>query len=150
MLIIIEGERRSGKSTLARILSSTIPDAKVIHCTSETPNDFRFFCDIIKASQNRNIICDRFCYGQFAYQDEIERNLTLDSLHRLEVLMLDSQVSIVYCDCSPDTVRKRMLLTGKDSCNGVYRRTPEQVISGFRSILDKSILPVVKYNTDDK
>lgn len=150
MLIVVEGERRSGKSTLISTLKMAIPRARVVHCTAQTPNDFRFFSDIIKAAYTETIICDRFCYGQFAYQSESERALSLESLHRLEVLMLECDTSVIYCDCDAETIVKRMDETGKNSCNGDYVDSVPRILKGFESIFSQSILPVVRYNTGNK
>ena len=65
MLIVLEGCDGSGKTTVARNLQNILPDAEIIHCTRETPNDYSFFWHLIQASKDRHIIADRFCYGQF-------------------------------------------------------------------------------------
>lgn len=146
MLIVLEGERRSGKSTLATLLSRVM-NAEVIHCTSKTPNTYSFFSEIIKASYQRNIICDRFCYGQFAYQDEDERNLDLRLLHKLELEMLSAGTSVIYVQCSPEEIERRILETGRDSANGVYFKSPKEVIKGFDEIFKISMLPIIKYDS---
>ena len=56
MLIVLEGCDGTGKSSIAKLIQAVIPDAEVIHCTAETPNDFKFFSKLIDIGQYRNII----------------------------------------------------------------------------------------------
>lgn len=145
MLIVLEGERRSGKSTIANILKKAMPHAMVIHCTQSTPNDFNFFSEIIRASYNKTIICDRFCYAQFAYQDEADRKLSKEMLHKLEIKMLDAGTSIIYVKADPYTIVRRIEATGKDSYIG--DKSVADVCEAFDKIFKESLLPVQVYNT---
>lgn len=110
MLIVLEGCDGSGKSTIANNLKNLMPDAEVIHCTASTPNDMKFFTDIIKAADCRNIIADRFCYGQFIYQKEHERKLSRRDLTDLEVLMLEHGVKVVHVTAPVRTIEDRLKL----------------------------------------
>ena len=67
MLIVLEGVDGVGKSTIARKLARIL-NARIIHCTKDTPNDYRYFHRILDAATSENVIDDRFCYGQFVYQ----------------------------------------------------------------------------------
>ena len=87
MLVVLEGCDGSGKSTLARFLSK-IMNAEIVHCTASTPNNYDYFLNIIEASKTRNIIADRFCYGQFVYQEAEDRRLNMYQLYKLVVQKL--------------------------------------------------------------
>lgn len=108
MLIVLEGCDGSGKSTLAERLAALL-DASIIHCTTETANTKEFFEAIIKASKEKNIIADRFCYGQFVYQKGKERPLgTIQDLHELEIEMMEAGAKVILVT-SPDEVVNRRL-----------------------------------------
>ena len=93
MLYILEGCDGSGKTTLANQLSKLL-DAEIIHCSTTTPNDYEFFKRIAKNSRVKNVIADRFCYGQFIYQEEKDRPLrkyrgdSIKALGRFETTFL--------------------------------------------------------------
>ena len=108
MLIVLEGCDGSGKTTIANNLKAIMPNAEIIHCTRETPNDMRFFTQLIMAAENRNIIADRFCYGQFVYQTEEERHLTEDELMKLETLMIAQGARVIHVTAPVATMVKRL------------------------------------------
>ena len=131
MLIILEGCDATGKTTLANLLKE-VYNGTIIHCTAETPNNFDFFSEIIYASQYEHIIADRFCYGQFVYQDEEERSIcykevmTLDNkfdnafdsswnaLYILETKMLSHPMKLIYTYSDIDTISNRMIARGEN------------------------------------
>lgn len=134
MLVILEGCDGSGKSTLAKSLAKLL-GAEIIHCTSTTPNDKKFFEGIIEASKTRNIIADRFCYGQFVYQKEKDRPLgSFKNLHRLEVKLLKAGAKIVYVEAPLDEVEKRLKDRGETLINGL---TVADVMYRFEDVLSK-------------
>lgn len=110
MLFVLEGCDGSGKTTVANQLKNILPNAEVIHCTRETPNDRDFFINIIIASTTRNIIADRFCYGQFVYQDESERHLTNSDLMYLESEMIAHGVKVIHVTAPVYEIENRLAL----------------------------------------
>ena len=108
MLIVLEGCDGSGKTTIANNLKAIMPNAEIIHCTAETPNDFDFFKHLILASKERDIIADRFCYGQFVYQAPEERHLTPEELTVLEVGMLSAGAKVIHVTAPVDTLKNRL------------------------------------------
>lgn len=108
MLIVLEGCDGSGKTTIANNLKAVLPNAEIIHCTTTTPNDFEFFKHLILASHNRDIIADRFCYGQFVYQSKEERKLSWEELVALEVAMLSANAKVIHVTAPVDTIKARL------------------------------------------
>lgn len=101
--IILEGIDGVGKTTIAERIKKENPDMnyKIIHCTRHTENDFAYFSSLLLSKEN--IIFDRFCYGQFIYQNKEERYknmwLTLNQLSSLENIINHScKVYYVYTD----------------------------------------------------
>lgn len=113
MLIVLEGCDGSGKSTVARHLQNILPDAEIVHCTRNTPNNWSFFTHLIEAAKTRNIIADRFCYGQFVYQTEAERKLTHDQLLNLEIRMLKSGARVIHVAAPVDEIEDRLAFRGE-------------------------------------
>lgn len=132
MLIILEGWDGAGKTTLAKLLHNVLDESEIIHCTSETPNDEEFFKKIISAAHQRHIIADRFCYGQYVYQEQDDRPLTFyrdkdgtletwegeyEGLHNLEAYMLNQHVPVklIYVYSDPKTIVNRLRTRGEVS-----------------------------------
>lgn len=113
MLYVLEGCDGSGKTTIANHLKNILPNAEIIHCTRETPNDMDFFLNIIAASKTRDIIADRFCYGQFVYQDESERNLSENDLLYLESEMIAHGVKVIHVAAPVDEIEDRLTFRGE-------------------------------------
>lgn len=147
MLIVLEGCDGTGKSTLARSLARVI-GAEIIHCTTSTPNDEEFFEGIIEASKTKNIIADRFCYGQFVYQKEGERPLgSIQNLHRLEIKMLKAGARVVYVEAPLEEVKKRLKERGERVINGL---SVAEVMVRYEDVLsNQSMLGgrLIRWNT---
>lgn len=141
MLIVLEGCDGSGKTTLANKLAAIL-DAEIIHCTTETPNDYSFFSQIIAMAEKRNIIADRFCYGQFVYQKPEERKLDSVDLYHLELYMMNTGARVLYVDCDEPIMKKRLGDRGEVTMKPIkdIRRIYEEVFS-------KSILPITNIDT---
>lgn len=113
MLFVLEGCDGSGKTTVAKHIKNILPDAEIVHCTTDTPNNYKFFKDIIKAAETRDIIADRFCYGQFVYQEPSERNLSYENLLSLEAYMIAHGVKVIHVTASVDEIENRLAFRGE-------------------------------------
>lgn len=158
MLIILEGCDGVGKSTVANKLAKIL-NAEIIHCNRYTPNDVSFFTNIIYASETRNIIADRFCYGQFAYQEEKDRPLgktcegvhelsnrisALENLHRLETLMLGYNCKVIHVTAPLDEIKDRLQLRREKI---IDKLSVEEVVNRFKGIFENSLLEIIEWNT---
>lgn len=143
MLIILEGCDGSGKTTLARSLAKIL-DAEIIHCTSRTPNDKKFFEGVIEASKTKNIIADRFCYGQYVYQKKGDRPLgDYTDLNYLETKLLAAGAKIIHVGAPAHEIEERLAERGEKLINGlsvseVIRKFNE--VFQFHSILGDSVI----------
>ena len=142
MLYVLEGCDGTGKTTLAKRLAPIL-DAEIVHCTAETPNDYEFFSQIINAAFGKNIIADRFCYGQFVYQNPEERKLSQEELFRLEAEMLNVGVKLIYVYAGTNTIMDRLISRGEKTVKSV-----DDIKQGFTEVLSRSILTPIPGNTD--
>lgn len=116
MLFVLEGCDGSGKTTVAQQLKNVLPGgAEIVHCTTTTTNDFDFFKGLIEAAKYRHIIADRFCYGQFVYQDEENRNLSWKGLEMLETAMLEAGVKVIHVAAPVETIKARLQVRGENT-----------------------------------
>lgn len=143
MLIILEGCDGTGKSTIAKRLASVL-NAEVIHCNTKTPNDYDFFSEIIYQSRERNIIADRFMYGQFVYQEENQRNLTKAQLYQLEIHLLSAGAKVVLVSATTKDIEARLDSRNEKLINGL---SISEVKDRFYYLMKNSMLPVKLWDT---
>lgn len=115
MLYVLEGCDGAGKTVVANNLKNILPNAEIVHCTRETPNDFDFFMSLIWASETRDIIADRFCYGQFVYQEPKDRHLTEEQLTALETRMIANGARVIHVTASVDEIENRLAFRGEQT-----------------------------------
>ena len=142
MLIVLEGCDGTGKSSIAKLIQAVIPGAEIIHCTAETPNDFKFFSKLIDIGQYRNIILDRGMYGQFVYQSPEDRKLSHKQLRALELNMIRTGAKVVHVTAMKQTVEDRL-----NSRSEVPMHTVSVLLSRFDDLFEKSIMPVITVDT---
>lgn len=152
MLIILEGCDATGKTTLANMLAPLL-NAQIVHSTTETPNDYRYFEELLRASEYTNIIADRFCYSQFVYQDSEHRPLKLvsdeymtfkngwEALHMLECQMLRYNTKVIYCYADAGVVAERMIARGEDPV------CIDEILCGYRDLWKKTLIQPIWYKT---
>lgn len=120
MLIILEGVDGSGKSTIAEFLAGIL-GAKIVHCSMKTENTKEFFENILSASKKQHIIADRFCYGQYVYQDPEDRPMgDIKNLHSLELQMMTNyDVRVLYVTADTRVIETRLENRKEKIINGL-------------------------------
>lgn len=139
MLIVLEGIDGAGKTTLANLLANLM-DAEVIHETK--PRPFYHYYGIIQQSKSRNIIADRFFWGQFVYQEPSERCLSLRELRALENELAKNAAKLVYVT-APDVVIKQRLDSRKEALSLSF----ETLSEGYAWLINTAVCPIINYNT---
>lgn len=142
MLFVIEGCDGTGKSSIAKLIQAVMLDAEIIHCTAETPNDFKFFSKLIDIGKYRNIILDRGMYGQFVYQSPEDRKLSHKQLRSLEMRMLSTGAKVVHVTAMQQTVEDRL-----NNRSEVPMHTVSVLLSRFDDLFEKSLMPVITVDT---
>ena len=144
MLIVLEGVDGSGKTTLANELAAIL-GADIIHCTKDTPNDWDYFSAIISMSEDRHIIADRFCYGQFVYQDEADRHLTEHELRGLEMRLDEAGARVVYVYAPEEVIQARL-----DARDETPMRPLKELLAGYEKVWERSLLPITRVTSVPK
>ena len=142
MLIVLEGCDGTGKTSIAKLIQAVMLDAEIIHCTAETPNDFKFFSKLIDIGQYRNIILDRGMYGQFVYQSPEDRKLSHKQLRALELNMIRTGAKVVHVTAMQQTVEDRL-----NSRSEIPMHTVSVLLSRFDDLFEKSLMPVITVDT---
>lgn len=153
MLYVIEGCDATGKTTLANMLSPLL-DAQIVHCTTKTPNNFKFFNELIYAAREVNIVADRFCYGQFVYQDSEYRPLKPDlsderypfadeweALYDLETRMLSQGTKLIYVTADAGVIAERMIARGENP-NGI-----DEILNGYKELWKHTLIQPIYFRT---
>lgn len=141
MLIVLEGVDGVGKTTLATLLSKTM-NAGIIHATRETPNDWDWFSEIMDLAKEKNIIADRFFWGQFVYQSQNERKLTYSQLHELEQRLTREGGQLIYVTADPADIKARLGARAE-----VLSLPLDTLQARYKFRVYTSECPVVIYNT---
>jgi thymidylate kinase len=145
MLIVLEGCDGAGKTTLARKLAKFM-QAEIVHCTAETPNDWEFFSGIIRKSKEKNIIADRFCYGQFVYQHRDDRPLQLVDLTLLESRIKEAGGTVVLV-----TAPIWLLQTRLRERSETTEIPVEEIQDRFLQFMGRRKgIPILRYDTYEK
>lgn len=148
MLIVLEGCDGTGKTTLMNILKSCYPIDETIHCTAETPNTYEYFYDIVRRSKHKNIICDRFFWGQFVYQKLSERKLTTVQLHALysEMRICNPDNRIILVEAGLDDILNRLNKRAE-----VTELPVQTIVQKFRELACRACyrVPVLLYNSSN-
>lgn len=145
MLIVLEGCDGVGKTTLANTLKMCY-NMKYMHCTADTPNDYKFFKDIILRGVHEDIICDRFFWGQFVYQKPEERHLSKEELLKLYNLfsIMNRRNKIILVEAPYDRVIRTLHYRKEQTVLPVT-----EIVLRFKEIALESCndIPVYSYNS---
>lgn len=141
MMIVLEGIDGVGKTTLANLLSK-IYNAGIIHATRETPNDWAWFSEIMDLAKDRNIIADRFFWGQFVYQNPEERNLNWEQLRELEHRLNQEDGKMIYVTADPVDIAIRL-----GSRAEVLSLPLDTLKARYQLCVNTADCPVIVYNT---
>jgi len=137
VLWVLEGCDGTGKSTLARNLAGLF-EARIVHCSC--PYDHEFFSELIDKSKEYNIIADRFCYGQFVYQEIADRRLTWSDLTRLERRMIQLGAKVIFVDEDTKVVKDR-LSKRKENMD------VDKIRKGFKELFERTLIVPVYWKS---
>ena len=110
MNIVIEGCDGTGKSTLAKFLAERFG---LYYWHESAPRSFDEYCQMLKAG---GVVFDRFCFGQFMYNEIPDRKMNDQALRTLvRDVFPETNTLLIYVDCSTEEIIKRLIARGEGS-----------------------------------
>lgn len=110
MNIVIEGCDGTGKSTLAKFLAERFG---LYYWHESAPRSFDEYCQMLKAG---GVVFDRFCFGQFVYNEIPDRKMNDQALRTLvRDVFPETNTLLIYVDCSTEEIIKRLIARGEGS-----------------------------------
>jgi thymidylate kinase len=143
MNIIIEGCDGTGKSSIASHLCKMFG---MYYWHESQPKTFDEYCQMLEPG---GVVFDRFCFGQFVYNEPEQRKLTPEELYRLvhEVFPKTNTV-LLYVDAHTETIIERLIARGEGS-----RTIEEEMVKyiknirgTYRSVLRQADAPYIEIN----
>lgn len=111
MNIVIEGCDGTGKSTIAKHLAERF---NFYYWHESQPRTFDEYCQMLGGAGTRGIVFDRFCFGQFVYNDPEERKLTPKELKKLVTeVFAQTGTILLYVDAKTDAIINRLIQRGE-------------------------------------
>ena len=134
MNIIIEGCDGTGKSTLAKYLCDILG---LRYWHESMPRTFAEYKSMLEYG---GMVFDRFCLGQFIYNEEKDRKLTEQELTTLvSEIFPKTNTILIYVDCSTDTIIQRLIQRGEGN-TGVrtaMEKWVKNIRGSYRELLSK-------------
>lgn len=110
MNIVIEGCDGTGKSTLAKFLAETFG---LYYWHESAPRSFDEYCQMLKSG---GVVFDRFCLGQFVYNEPQDRRMNEEALKTLvQQVFPETKTLLLYVDCPTEEIIKRLIARGEGS-----------------------------------
>lgn len=141
-IIILEGCDKTGKTTLAKKLSSKL-GYKIIHLGVPPENGyFKILRDLIEGNEE-GVIFDRFHWGDFVYRGLTKpgRSLTFAEFTELEAKLRAMNAMTIYCYDSAKGIAKRF-----DEEDLIKASDIPLILSRYNKLLRKTKLDTYYYN----
>lgn len=125
MNIVIEGCDGTGKTTLAQFLAERFG---LRYWHESAPRTFEEYKAMLECG---GTVFDRFCFGQFVYNDEKDRKITKVELQKLVTEVFPrTGTLLIYVDLSTDEIVQRLIKRGEGS--PAVRQDMERWIKNIR------------------
>lgn len=135
MNIVIEGCDGTGKSTLAKFLAETFG---LYYWHESAPRSFAEYEQMLKSG---GVVFDRFCFGQFVYNDIQDRKMNEEGLKALvQEVFPATKTLLIYVDCATDEIIRRLIARGEGSneVRSDMEKWIKNIRGTYKSILRKS------------
>lgn len=140
-VIILEGENKTGKTTLAKEFQSHGFD--YIKCSQPKGDPYIEYMNILKKIKKDTVI-DRFAYGELVYGPLYrgESKLSNEQLRNIEMKVMALGGVLIYCTDNPKNIEKRFKQENEEFADV---KKIKKTISLYNKIFDKVLLKKYKH-----
>lgn len=142
MIIILEGENKTGKSTIAKHILDRY-DFDVIKCSQPKGDPYVEYMKILKRIERsgRNTVIDRFVYGEFVYGPLYrgKSSLTKTQLRNIELKAMSLNAHVIYCHDTPENIERRFIEEKEEFAD---TKKIKKTVELFNKVIAGAILPV--------
>lgn len=144
MLIIIEGADKTGKTTLAKEISSCL-GFKYHHFGVPGPDPASDYAKFL-INMKEPTVCDRFFYGEMVYGPLLRGKSVIKPLERMviERLCRMRNALLIHANTPLALVSERLRVMGDDM---ITQEQNEKAYEAFNSVLSDSSLPVLSFSS---
>lgn len=150
MIIILEGENKTGKSTLAKYIVDHY-DFDVIKCSQPKGDPYVEYMSILKQIEKsgRNTVIDRFAYGEFVYGPIYrgKSSLTKTQLRNIELKAISLNAHLIYCHDAVKNIKRRFLTEGEEFASTKHIAKTLQL---FNEVMHEAIVPITYHRMQTK
>lgn len=141
-LVILEGENKTGKTTLATKLVNDF-DFKYIKCSQPKGDPYIEYQKILKKIKGNTVI-DRFLYGEQVYGPLYRGKSMINDkqLRNIEAQMKDKNAIIIYCSDSVKNIAERFDLEGEEFAD---KKKIGKALKLYSKVLKKSKLKIYRH-----
>lgn len=142
MIIILEGENKCGKTTLANYIVKQY-GFKYIKCSQPKGDPYLEYMEILK-SNKKNIVLDRFLIGEPVYGKLYrgKSGLSDAQIRNIELKALALNAFIIYCFDDVKNIAAKFDTEGEEFAK---KRKIKMTLDLFERQLKKSILPIFRH-----
>lgn len=146
MNIVIEGCDGTGKTTLAKHLCERLG---LYYWHESNPRNLEEYTSMLSSG---GVVFDRFCFGQFVYNTEQERKLSLEELKYLvNDVFAKTHTLFIYVDLSTDNIIARLNDRGEiaDGHRADAVKWVKNIRGTYRELFDKTKVKYIEINGGD-
>lgn len=143
MNIVIEGCDGTGKSTLAKFLAERFG---LFYWHESAPRSFAEYENMLRSG---GVVFDRFCFGQFVYNEIQDRKLNDEGLRALvRDIFPATNTLLIYVDCSTEEIIKRLIARGEGSkeARPEMEKWIKNIRGTYRAVLRESGAEYIEIN----
>lgn len=150
MIIILEGENKTGKSTICNYIVDHY-DFDYVKCSQPKGDPYVEYMEILRRIEKsgKNTVIDRFLYGEFVY-GPIYRGkslLTETQKRNIELKALSLNAHLIYCYDTVKNIKQRFLSEGEEFAK---TKLIGETLRRFDEVIHNAIIPTTFHQMKTK